>query len=162
MYRSGTRMGYAPLFTYRRSGGHHSERSDTQQQGKEEAEAGQEQEERRRIALTVRRHAKPGQTRHLVREPIRQEALAGDHRARPQRSPCHFGDDRANMRRPTSDQVRRQPHDKAAHPLQFNSRVSICGPAMYSFQGVVVIINRRAPCRLPLWPIEAPLAQTNV
>src|SRR6516162_5010608 len=44
----------------------------------------------------------PGQTRHLVHEPIRQEALAGDHRARPERAPYHFGDDRANMRRPTS------------------------------------------------------------
>jgi hypothetical protein len=69
---------------------------------KEEAEAGQEQEERRRSALTVHRHAQPGQTRHLVHEPIRQEALAGDHRARPERPPYHFGDDRANMRRPTS------------------------------------------------------------
>jgi hypothetical protein len=64
-----------------------------QQPRKEEAEAGQEQEERRR---SVR------QTRHLVREPIRQEALAGDHRARPQRAPHHFGGDRANMRRPIS------------------------------------------------------------
>src|SRR6516164_7214766 len=85
------RMGYAPPFTYRithrRSGGHHGERSDAQQQRKEEAEAGQEQEERRRSALTVRRHAQPGQTRHLVHEPIRQEALAGDHRARPERAP---------------------------------------------------------------------------
>src|SRR6516225_1418712 len=82
------RMSYAPPFTYRithrRSGGHHGERSDAQQQRKEEAEAGQEQEERRRSALTVRRHAQPGQTRHLVHEPIRQEALAGDHRGRPQ------------------------------------------------------------------------------
>ena len=73
-----------------------------QQPRKEEAEAGQEQEERRRSVLTVRRHAQPGQTRHLVHEPIRQEALAGDHRARPQRAPYRFGDDRANMRRPTS------------------------------------------------------------
>ena len=79
-----------------------AERSDAQQQRKEEAEAGQEQEERRQSALTVRRHAQPGQTRHLVHEPIRQEALAGDHRARPERAPYHFGDDRANMRRPTS------------------------------------------------------------
>ncbi len=79
------RMGYALPFTHRRSGGHHR---------KEEAEAGQEQEERRRSVLTVRRHAQSGQTRHLVHEPIRQEALAGDHRARPQRAPYHFGDDR--------------------------------------------------------------------
>jgi hypothetical protein len=82
-------MGYAPPFTYqitrRGSGGRHGEGSDAQQQRKEEAEAGQEQEERRRSALTVRRHAQPGQTRHLVHEPIRQEALAGDHRARHQR-----------------------------------------------------------------------------
>src|SRR6516165_9516079 len=79
------RMGYAPPFTYRTthrgSGGHHGEGSDAQQQRKEEAEAGQKQEERRR-SLTVRRHAQPGQTRHLVHEPIRQEALAGDHCAR--------------------------------------------------------------------------------
>ena len=88
-------MGYTPLFTYRRSGGHHGERSDAQQQRKEEAEAGQEQEERRRSALTVRRHAQPGQTQHLVHEPIRQEALAGDHRARPQRAPSDFDDDPA-------------------------------------------------------------------
>src|SRR5215472_18450444 len=79
-------MGYALPFTYRithrRSGAHHGEGSDAQQQRKEEAEARQEQEERRRSALTVRRHAQPGQTRHLVHEPIRQEALAGDHRGR--------------------------------------------------------------------------------
>jgi len=74
---------------HRRSGGHHGEGSDAQQQRKEEAEAGQEQEERRRSV----RHAQPGQTRHLVHEPIRQEALVGDHRgARPQRGPYHFGD----------------------------------------------------------------------
>src|SRR6516164_5359734 len=65
-------------FTPRRSGGHHGEGSDAQQQRKEEAEAGQEQEERR---------SQPGQTRHLVHEPIRQEALASDHGARPQRAP---------------------------------------------------------------------------
>src|SRR6516164_3673358 len=88
--------------THRGSGGHHGEGSDAQQQRKEEAEAGQEQEERRRSALTVRRHAQSGQTRHLVHEPIRQEALAGDHRARPELAPYHFGDDRANMRCPTS------------------------------------------------------------
>src|SRR5271166_1675574 len=74
-------MGYAAPFTYRitnrESGGRHGEGSDAQQQRKEEAEAGQEQEERRRSALTVRRHAQPGQARHLVHEPIRQEALAG-------------------------------------------------------------------------------------
>src|SRR6516165_172849 len=78
-----SQMSYAPPFTYRithrRSGGHHGERSDAQQQRKEEAEAGQEQEERRRSALTVRRHAQPGQTRHLVHEPIRQEALEDPH-----------------------------------------------------------------------------------
>src|SRR6516165_5457145 len=82
------RMGYAPPFTYRTthrgSGGHHGEGSDAQQQREEEAEAGQKQEERRR-SLTVRRHAQPSQTRHLIHEPIRQEALAGDHRARHQR-----------------------------------------------------------------------------
>src|SRR5262249_18064572 len=80
-------MGYAPPFTYRithrASGGHHGEGSDAQQQRKEEAEAGQEQEERRRCALTIRRHAQPGQTRHLVHEPVRQEALAGRARQRP-------------------------------------------------------------------------------
>src|SRR6516225_3342449 len=74
------RMGYAPPFTYRTthrgSGGHHGEGSDAQQQREEEAEAGQKQEERRR-SLTVRRHAQPSQTRHLIHEPIRQEALAG-------------------------------------------------------------------------------------
>src|SRR5205814_10068417 len=75
------RMGYALPFTYRTFGGHHGEGADAQQQRKEEAEAGQEQEERCRSVLTVRRHAQPGQTRHLVHEPIRQEALAGDHRA---------------------------------------------------------------------------------
>jgi hypothetical protein len=99
-------MGYALPFTYRithrRFGGHHGEGSDAQQPRKEEAEAGQEQEERRRSVLTVCRHAQPGQTRHLVHQPIRQEALAGDHRARPQRAPYHFGGDRANMGRPTS------------------------------------------------------------
>ena len=58
---------------------------------KKKPKPGQEQEERRRN----RRHAQPGQTRHLVHEPIRQEALAGDHRARPQRAPYDFGDDRA-------------------------------------------------------------------
>jgi len=72
-------MGYAPPFTYRITieglEGHHGEGSDAQQQRKEEAEAGQEQEERCRSV----RHAQPGQTRHLVHEPIRQEALAGDH-----------------------------------------------------------------------------------
>src|SRR5262249_52945835 len=66
-------------FTYRITieglEGHHGEGSDAQQQRKEEAEAGQEQEERCRSV----RHAQPGQTRHLVHEPIRQEALAGDH-----------------------------------------------------------------------------------
>src|SRR5262249_31753327 len=66
-------MGYAPPFTYRRSGGHYGEGSDAQQQRKDEAEAGQEQEERRRCAL---------QTRPLDHEPVRQEALAGDRRAR--------------------------------------------------------------------------------
>jgi len=80
---------HSPI-TQRKSGGHHGKGSDAQQQRKEEAEAGQEQEERRRSALTVRRHAQPGQTRHLVHESIRQEALAGDHRARPQRAPYHF------------------------------------------------------------------------
>src|SRR5262249_33195261 len=72
-------MGYAPPFTYRITieglEGHHGEGSDAQQQRKEEAEAGQEQEERCRSV----RQAQPGQTRHLVHEPIRQEALAGDH-----------------------------------------------------------------------------------
>src|ERR1043165_2583901 len=59
------RMGYALPFTYRRSGGHHGEGADAQQQRKEEAEAGEEQEERCKSVLTVRRHAQPGQTRHL-------------------------------------------------------------------------------------------------
>jgi hypothetical protein len=54
-------------------GGRHGEGSDAQQQRKEEAKAGQEQEEGRRSDLTV-------QTRLLVRQPIRQEALgAGFH-----------------------------------------------------------------------------------
>jgi hypothetical protein len=48
--------------------GRHGEESDAQQQRKEEAQAGQEQEERRRSDVTV-------QTRLLVRQPIRQEAL---------------------------------------------------------------------------------------
>jgi hypothetical protein len=69
-----------PAFTYRithrGSGGHHGEGSDAQQQRKEEAEAGQKQVERLRSA---------GQTRHLVHEPIRQEAVAGDHRTHYQR-----------------------------------------------------------------------------
>ena len=77
------RMGYAPPLTYQGFGGHNGERSDAQQQRKEEAEAGQEQEERRRSVLIVCRHAQPSQARHLVHEPIRQEALAGDHLARP-------------------------------------------------------------------------------
>ena len=89
------RMGYALPFTYRRSGGHHGEGADAQQQRKEEAEAGEEQEESRR---SVR------QNRHLVREPIRQEALAGDHRARPPRA---LYDDRANVSGLLRDQVRR-------------------------------------------------------
>jgi hypothetical protein len=77
--------GWATLRHSHQSGGRHGEGSDAQQQRKEEAEAGQEREERRRSVLAVRRHAQPGQTRHLVHEPIRQEALAGDHRARHQR-----------------------------------------------------------------------------
>jgi hypothetical protein len=48
--------------------GRHGEGSDAKQQRKEKAKAGQEQEERRRSDLTV-------QTRLLVRQPIRQEAL---------------------------------------------------------------------------------------
>src|SRR5262249_15839594 len=68
---------------HRRYGGHHGEGSDAQQQRKEEAEAGQEQEERRRSV----RHAQPGQTRHFVHEPIRQEALVGDHRGAPTIAP---------------------------------------------------------------------------
>ena len=62
----------------------------------------QDKNKKKGAEAPVRRHAQPGQTRHLVHEPIRQEALAGDHRARPERAPYHFGDDRANMRRPTS------------------------------------------------------------
>ena len=102
MYRCDRRIGHAPPFTHRithrRFGGHHGEGSDAQQQRKEEAEAGQEQEERRRSILTVRRHAQLGQTRHLVHEPIRQEALANDHRARPQRAPYRFTGNRAKKR----------------------------------------------------------------
>jgi hypothetical protein len=55
--------------TRQESGGRHGEGSDAQQQRKEEAEAGQEQGKRHR--------RQPGQARHLVQEPIRQEALAG-------------------------------------------------------------------------------------
>ena len=47
---------------------------------------------RRRSALTVRQHAQPSQTRHLVHEPIRQEALAGDHRARNQHAAAGVND----------------------------------------------------------------------
>ena len=45
----------------------------------------QDKNKKKGAEAPVRRHAQPGQTRHLVHEPIRQEALAGDHRARPQR-----------------------------------------------------------------------------
>ena len=59
-------MGYAAPIAHQEFGDRHGERSDAQQQRKEEAEAGQEQEERSRGVLI----------RHIVREPIRQEALA--------------------------------------------------------------------------------------
>ena len=111
-------MAYALPFTHRRSGGHHGKGSDAQQQRKEEAEAGQEQEERRRGALTV-------QTRHLVHEPIRQEALAGDHCARPQRAPHHFGGDRANMRRPTSGSGQKTAAHKAAFPYHSTRALTV-------------------------------------
>ena len=45
--------------------------------------------------------------RHLVHEPIRQEALADDHRARPQRASYDFGEDSGNMSGVLRDQVRR-------------------------------------------------------
>ena len=69
MYPAWATLRHSPIeFTHRGFGGRLGEGSEAQQQRKEEAEAGQEQEERRRGALTV-------QTRHLVHEPIRQEAL---------------------------------------------------------------------------------------
>ena len=77
MYPAWATLRHSPIeFTHRGFGGRLGEGSEAQQQRKEEAEAGKELEERRRSALTVRR-----QTRHLVHDPIRQEALAGDHRA---------------------------------------------------------------------------------
>ena len=111
-------MGYAPPLTYRRFGRSQWRRVRCAATEKRRSRS----RTRTRRKAPKRPHRLPACTArpnwYLVREPIRQEALAGDRRARPQRAPYRFGDDRANIRG-------RQPHDRAAYPYHSTRALTV-------------------------------------